>query len=511
MRVARVLLPALLLLIAVPFAFGAPQQRETATVEVVQVPVYVTSSGAAVRGLTRDDFALRVNGKRQPIDYFDVIDFAALSSEQMRDPRQRRLYLLVFDLANSSTFSTLRAQSAAERYLASAQPSDYFAIALLRHRSDIDFIVPFTRDRAALRRAVASFRTASPADPLRLTIAPAERAALMDTDRGELGELRRIAGGMAVEMEIDFARNRAADEMDALGELAQRLAPLEGNKHVVMLSEGFDNTILRDDHPQFTDHLREAFAPPIGSARAEQKPFGFDPHVPAVQMRMQKKFAAAGVFLDAVDIAGLRPYDAPPNDALHFLVADTGGRVMQNRNDLTMAMQRLTDSQQVVYMLGFRAPDTGRKQNEISVHVTGAPRGSYVSYRESYSTIPDKPSSNDGLRLADIIINDIPQSGISMNASVTTAPRRAAVNVAVPGSELRELTANDTNLGAEALIYVFEGQTSVAFAQKKFDAGKSEVTASFELPPGRYAMKVLVRVDGQDTLAFARKDFTIAE
>jgi VWFA-related protein len=513
MRVARVLLPALLLFTTVPFAFGSPQQRDTATVEVVQVPVSVTASGAAVRGLTRDDFSVRVNGKPQRIDYFDVIDFAALSSEQLRDPRQRRLYLLVFDLANSSAFSMIRAKRAAEQYLASAQPSDYFAIALLQRHSDVDFIVPFTRDKAALRRAVASFSAASRADPLRLTMAPAERTALINNDSRELAALRRIGGGIAVEMEIDLARTRAANEMDTLGELAERLAPLEGYKHVVLLSEGFESAIINEDRRPVTGDLRDAFGPEMGSLRGsrEESVLGFDPRVPGAQMRMQKRFAASGVFLDAVDIAGLRAYDAPSNDALHFLVADTGGRVMQNRNDLTLAMQRLTDSQQIVYMLGFRAPHTGRKENSISVHVSGAPRGSDVGYRESYSSIPDKPSSSDGLRLADIVINDIPQNGITLNAAVATGPRRATVNVAVPTSELRALAANDTTPGAEALIYVFAGQTSVAFAQKTFDPGKSEVTESFELPPGRYAMKVLVRVEGQDTLAFARKDFTIGE
>src|SRR6185369_277519 len=81
-------------------ALAAPQ-REIINVEVVQVPVYVTAQGQAVRGLTQDNFQLFVNGKPQPIDYFDVVDFAALNSSpegQRPDPRQRRLYLLVFDL-----------------------------------------------------------------------------------------------------------------------------------------------------------------------------------------------------------------------------------------------------------------------------------------------------------------------------------------------------------------------------------------------------------------------------
>src|ERR1700686_3231220 len=120
MRFSRVLLPAVLILAPALTAYAAPQHRETTTVEVVQIPVYVTSSGVSVRGLTRDDFTLRVNGRTQKIDYFDIVDFSSLSSEQMRDPRQRRLYVLTFDLANMSPFAMLRAKRAAEEYLAAA-------------------------------------------------------------------------------------------------------------------------------------------------------------------------------------------------------------------------------------------------------------------------------------------------------------------------------------------------------------------------------------------------------
>src|SRR5207302_6519952 len=125
----RVLLPSVLALIPI-IASAAPQTREKTTVEVVQVPVSVTTDGSSVRGLTREDFTLRVNGKVQPVDYFDVIDFASLSNDQLRDPRQRRLYVLAFDLPHTPPFAMYRAKRAAEEYLANAQPSDYFAVAL---------------------------------------------------------------------------------------------------------------------------------------------------------------------------------------------------------------------------------------------------------------------------------------------------------------------------------------------------------------------------------------------
>src|SRR5438128_564223 len=59
-------------------AAAVAQVRESVTVEVVEVPVYITTSdGKPIRGLTKDAFELSVDGKRMPIDYFDDVDFTA--------------------------------------------------------------------------------------------------------------------------------------------------------------------------------------------------------------------------------------------------------------------------------------------------------------------------------------------------------------------------------------------------------------------------------------------------
>ncbi|MEA2162084.1 MAG: hypothetical protein QOK37_211 [Thermoanaerobaculia bacterium] len=522
MRLSRVLLPAALAL-TTAFAQADAQHRETTTVEVVQVPVYVTTAGASVRGLTRGDFELRVNGRPQNIDYFDVVDFASLSTEQMNDPRQRRLYVLLFDLVYSSPISILRARRAAEQFLDNASATDYFAIALFNRSHVLEFIVPFTRDRASLRRAVMSFRAATAADPLRLTMSPAQRLVVGNNDAAEISELRSLGSQAAVKLAIDAAAGRVENQLETLGWLAERLAPLEGYKHIVLLSDGFDNSMI-GIAPAFQTGGALRVAPGEPQSFRPFRPLSptVEPRLPGSQMRMQKKFAAAGVFLDAIDISGVRPYDMPANDSLHFYVADTGGQVVEHRNDLNLAMQRLTDSQKVVYVLGFRPPNTDRKQNAIAVRVTGAPRGSTVGYRESYSTTVDKVSSRDGLQLADIIINDIPQNGLTLTSAVTTAPKRATVNASLSGRELLAL-AGDEKLTGEALIYVFSGQTSIAFARKGItidgararagglDRNDIAIAQSFDLPPGNYTMKVLVRVDGRDALALTREDFTVKE
>src|SRR5437870_4663084 len=102
MSVRRAVVSAALLFAST--AFG--QLSEQITVEVVEVPVYVTASdGTPLRGLPKDAFSLFVNGKQKPIDYFEEVDLGGaldaplpVGAHSVRPTlHQRRLYLLLFD------------------------------------------------------------------------------------------------------------------------------------------------------------------------------------------------------------------------------------------------------------------------------------------------------------------------------------------------------------------------------------------------------------------------------
>src|SRR4051812_18882016 len=141
----RSLIP-IFFLIAVPVVAA---QREVQNVEVVQVPVYVSTARGVVTGLTKDNFELFVNGKPQAVDYFDVIDFATIAPAEGKDvrvdPRQRRLYVLLFDLFYAAPNSIHRAQSAAQELVTHAGAADVFAVARYSSYRGIDVIVPFTK------------------------------------------------------------------------------------------------------------------------------------------------------------------------------------------------------------------------------------------------------------------------------------------------------------------------------------------------------------------------------
>ncbi len=533
-----------LTLLASAFLFVSSQafaaHHEVATVEVVQVPVYISVDGHAVTGLTKDDFSLYVNGKPQVVDYFDTIDFAALPATTRTDPRQRRLYLLTFDMRFSSRFALQRAQKAALQYIDHPLPGDVFAVATYTGNHGLQFVVPFTRDQVLLRRALRGLSSVRAGDPLFLTVKEG------GPSFGGPGAAADAFGFMG-ELALQPLRNSVDDEIHALSALADRMAGLEGQKHVVLLSGGFDDALIhgvqsvRTTGGYATSMIspsgygtfamlhsaagNNAFGSPSGNNNMFATPYaailgnpdlGADPRLGRDIQTMYGHFTAASVFLDAIDVEGLRPGQRiVDTEGLYALTHDTGGTLIERTNDMNVAIQELTEKQRVVYVLGFR-PTSGRKTNGIRVNVRNAPSGARVAYRPSYSNEISLPASNDALHLADILMNDLPQTGLSLRAAVTPAGKHAVVDVDIATRELLALS-DSQDVDAEALIYVYSGNSVVAFKQKRITIEASRVdpnkpvrmSVDFDLPTGNYATKVLVRFGEQ--IGFVRSDFVVGQ
>jgi VWFA-related protein len=501
------------LLMLIPAAIFA-QVSEQTTVEVVQVPVYVTSSGAPISNLTRENFRLFVNGKPQSIDYFDVIDFQNLSPEDARDPRQRRLYLLVFDVSFSSANSLQRAQKAAEKIIELARDGDTFGIAAMAPSRGVDVVVPFSRDRIALVRAIRNLQPSRIHDPLHLALTPSEREGIASgtvIGGSMIGTLVNAEESAMRDFDSHIVREAIENAIGDLADTAVRLAPLEGIKHVVLLSAGFDASLVHGLPSQ-----RNPYAMRRSRDLERATNLGFDPALLAAIRRMHDTFKTSGVFLDAIDIGGLRPMQrGSDNEALYMLTRDTGGEVVDKRNDLAGAMQYLVDSQRVAYVLAFNAPKTGRALNKIAVKLENVPRGAHTSYRESYASVTDPPDSGDPLRLADIVMNDIPQTGVTMKALAESDPGKATVGLEIAGGELVALSAGMT-LEGEVLLYVFAGSGAVAFDRKQITIEPRAAAAlaseplrmshTFDLPPGKYVAKALIRFGFNGSLGFARTE-----
>jgi len=529
------------------------QFKESIEVSLVSVPVYVSVHNEPVRGLTRDDFELLVNGKPQAIEYFDVTEFsspgqapAAASPavaapavaapptirEIARNPlRERRLYMLVFDLALASLFDRARARKAAATFVSQAAPSDFFAIATFTGPGGVQVLLPFTNDREVIRRALEK-SSVSRLDPLHLTSGEGEQRSFGGTGdiavaTGRGGAPNSIADPTAVpEMAMQPYYDSGIELMDGLAQVARQMAPLEGFKHVV-----FFGTVI-----PMSSYLRSDL------------------------MTVREAFQGADVYLDTIDLAALRPgYDvlkyigeanmnepafdigqpsrngrvnmgeglaanpllaegAPTNVAVHNgpsepslgEIADTTGGQWIHNQSVARGLQNLSRSQQVVYTLSFRPHGLGR-HNTISVRVHNAPAKAVVRYRQGFSREQANLADNP-LRLADIIVNDTPQSGTP--ATIRTIPTRGGVRVQVQ-VPIRLLAAQvSATTNARVMFYVFNNTGAVGYGQRTIllDPGSKDdaiIQHVFKLSPGHYVAKAVLRLGDSQSVGFTRQAFVV--
>jgi VWFA-related protein len=498
------------------------QVRETMTVEVIEVPVYVTGGdGKPLKGLSRDAFELRINGKPQPVEYFDAVDLAsvpgappsatgnaaAVAEAPPLPARQRRLYLLVFDLVFGTKDRILRAQHAAETMI--DQPdsaNDLFAVATFSPTQGLRFATAFIRDRAVLRHAIYSLRPAEKSDPLGVAMSATlhnqwQQTAAVDLVQslgldGEAADM--VAGGLGnQDAALEPRRRLVTNQFADLAAAAKRLTELEGQKHVVIFSSGWDWRLMIMPGQGYNEY----------------------PDMHASIGEMAKAFRAAGVFLHGVDISGVRLERnalIDSQEGMRRATRPTGGDVLSNTNDFAKALTQLSTSESAAYILGFQRRT--RDGGDISVKVNGLPRGAHVTFRPGFgAAAPAAKKDVDSLLLADILLNDVPQSGVSLRSGVTAIEGGAEVAVSVARAEVVPQLL-DGNPAIDLLLYVFdEHGATAAFKSKRvqFDAaariasGYITIREPFSLPPGKYVAKVLLRVAGTNSLGFTRKDFTV--
>ena len=487
------------------------QMRENITVELVEVPVYVTApDGNPVRGLKKEAFALKVDGKPQPVEYFEEIDFGsaapaaapAMAAAPKNDLRQRRLYLLVFDLYFNQAKRLTESQKAAEEIVARSEPSDLFSVATFTSRSGLQFVTPFLNDRPAIRRAIATLAPSGAKDTLGLATLKAERTeiniqALVETSdlgggRGGSEVASMLVGGRAnVEAMGEPLRRSADQQIAGLAGAAERMRGLEGQKHVVLLGAGY-GTVFSNAPSRYQKDVAQ----------------------------LQRAFNDAGVFLDAIDTAGVPAMSevgglsrAYASDSLRQLTEATGGKLIQGENDVAQAFTRLSTAQRTVYLLAFKRRNNG--EGTIEVSVSGAPKGSRVAYRTGYGK-PEKGGEIDNLQLADIVENDIAERGVSLVIAERAASGGAELAISFPTAEVVPQIVPKSEW-VDLMLYIFDEHGAAALTKSlrmPFDPAKNHapragVHQTVPLPPGRYTVKALLHIGGTQSVGFAKREIVV--
>ena len=449
----------------------------------ISFPVSVAdASGHPVRGLSAANFALYDEKRKQPITSFDVVDFTTDTSASALtpiNPVARRSFVLLFDLGNTSERSMSRAQDAARRFLAEiAGPRDLVAVATVHPDHGFRFVTAFTTDRQLVASAIRNPSAFRSSDPLRLGSEPAGVVVP--------GSDPQTAAG-ANESQT---RKQIEREIDSISNLARSLRMMPGRKQVIFLSEGFDAHLLQ-------------------SADANAKEQIVD--------RMTDDFRVSDVVLHAVDVRESEASAGGIGSSLFLLARPTGGEVFQNANDPHGEFARILHQQEVVYVLGFHLSDFSPGSfHNVSVRLVNAPDSARVSHAAGYFERGRATPVERSLTNAQIIVNDLPQHDLRLNLLAVPFPPSSAgkpgqvpVVIDINGSDLLRETSSTIG-GADVFVYAFDSNgvvrdrlydcltVEVAKAGEKVRRTGIRYYGTLMLPPGRYAIKALIRTGDTD-------------
>ena len=533
---------------------ASAQLNESITVNYVEVPVTVVDrSGNPIRGLTKDNFEIVDEGKKRQLAGFDAVDFASpnAATATSMTPAARRNFLLVFDMSFSSPVSITRAQTAARQFVTKMIAAyDRVGVASVDVAHGFRLLTAFTTDRTLVDAAIANPSNFTALDPLQVAgagIAP-RVAEKMDDVVEAVERVRKRNGddgapehfitdkiaGMNTQQDL-YNRANVEREVNLLGGLATIMRGVRGQKHLVLLSEGFDPKLIQGrDAGVSGDQQAENAAVEKGEIWNvdSDKRYGSSTSMTMVN-HLSDVAKRCDVILDAVDIRGVRTdvdasegYLKKSNEGLHLLANATGGTVFQNTNNLGDDFQRALKRQEVVYVLAFQAPvsDPGKFHN-LKVKLVNVPGGK-ASARSGYYEAGAASAAEATLTNAEIIVNDIAQDGIhvaSLAAPFATSGDRAQVPVIVEINGNDIANASDSAATLEVFTYAFdaEGRVRDSIAHRvgldiaKLGAALKETGVKYyetlSLPPGKYSVKTLVRVAESDKKGYVRNDVVVPE
>jgi len=546
--------PPLFLGLLLAFTVAALPAQEgrfggTASVTVVEVPVYVVRDGRPVRGLVAGDFEVLDGKTRRPITGFEVVDLAASAPAGAATAAPaplplagRRHFLLLFDLTFAEPSSILKARRAAQELVrTSMHPADLVAVATYSNTEGAKLVLGFTPDREQVAAAIESLGLARSlsfrADPLTLMIeeleARRDRGMLNPDDAFLLGLLEESRRG------VDSGQAALVNEVAALTrsftELAQALAAVGGRKFVVYLSEGFEASLTagRGMDAETARAVAEGEVWRVGSERV----YGST----RVQNDLANMLAAlrrADCIVQAVDIGGVRasgagagseraaeaPMGSRGRDTLLTFAQGTGGAFYESFNDLEAALGRMLERTSVTYILTFQPDGLAHDGafHPLTVRLKGAAaRGAHVHHRAGYYA-PDPRRPLDPLEerlkaAAEILGGEqggtLPVSALAVPLPGAGAPAVVPLLLDVDGPALLAGGAagpspagpSTRTLGLEIYAYALDRHQAVrGFLTQRLDldleqvedelrAGGLRFYGELELPPGRYTLRLLVR------------------
>ncbi len=397
---------------------------------LVQVDVVVRDAHGPVRGLTKDDFTVYDNGKRQDIAAFNVrtgrvsstvepLPAGAVSNRlNSRGEEPAQATVILWDMLNTEVEDQAWVRGQVLGYLSNIGPEDRMALyALVK---TLKVVQDFTDDPDILRAAVAQTTAQQSVNLSATSLADtAGTAAVLGNDAASVAatqQLNQMSKTAALSMQWYNIRDRALITLAALRATADHLRGLPGRKKLIWVSGSFPAlTMLQNER--------------VGASQIETLNIGLQ-----IQYAI-KDLNAANIAVYPIDPRGLKSgfnasgqkldLTAGSNltntglDTMNMLAKGTGGRAFYATNDMAKAMNEVFRDFEVTYSMAFSPSDDKLDGDYHNLSVKVDRKGVDLQYRRGYFASDVKTATKmdrDNLLHA-AMRNELESTGVGLIAS----------------------------------------------------------------------------------------------
>ena len=514
---------ALMLPSAPPRAQQAPQVSSTpqggftlklnGELVLTNVVARDAKTGELVRGLQRSDFKIYENGKEQQIASFDFqsVDMAtplneatvsglaagpsgnkAVAVARPEDLRNHRLIVMFFDLTSMQPEDLDRSVEAAQAFLQTRmQPADLVALVSLGDTLSVD--QDFTADKDALIHKVGIYNGT-------------EGQGFAQGANANSNQVEDTTGYTPDESEYnDINTDR---ELFALRAIAQSLENITEKKSLLYFSGGISRDGIENEAS-----LRSAIN---AAVRANLAIYSVDTR--GLQAISPLGDASTGSYrgssaYNGAALANNMNQNFATQEVMATLSSDTGGKAFFDSNDFAPAFAQVQKDTSAYYAIGFHSTNPTRdgKYRKLTIKVDRP--GIKLEYRPGYYAPADFAHSGRQDReqeLEDQLASDLPATDMAvyldaMYFRLDESRFYVPVSLLVPGSQIPFVQGGDKDKATLDILgeVVDEVKRPIGRAREtvKLNLDQSlgarqkniEYTTSFNLPPGKYDLKFVVR------------------
>ncbi len=512
---------------------------------VVNVSV-IDRNGKPVENLTRNDFELYEDGKRQtlkscefqrlgtaplpPLDPSAM--FAQRSSQQIATPvappsadnnanrvsqyQDRRLIVMLFDFSSMETAEQIRSRDAALKFL-STQMTASDLVSIMVFGSELKTIQPFTADRDLLVSIIHKFHVGEASD----------LAAMADT-----GADPQDQSGMFTADDTEFNIFNTDRKLAVLQEAAQQLSQYPEKKAVVYIASGVQKTGV-DNQSQLEATINAA-------VRANVSFFPIDARGLVAQIpggdATQTGAAGNGLFTGAAQ-RGLKDSFQDSQETLYTLAADTGGKALLDTNDLGEGFHEVQQDINSYYMLSYKSTNSAEDGRYRRIQVRLSPRletlKAKLDYRKGYyapTTFARMHESDKETQLQQAMDSANPVTDLPLAVEVdyfrlSKDKYFVPITVRIPGSTLSfQAKGSKRATALDFIAQVRDAKGRAADSVRDTIPVKIDETTAGEvsrrqiqydtgltLPPGKYKLRFVARENGEGKIGTFESSFTVPE